>query len=113
VKLIQGGRGSGKTTELVDWWLDDQEHRGIVTDCHQSAEQLASRVYVRAEEKAIEVDNLHLFGNIVSVHRAQRIRGRNSNMTWAVDELEMVLHAMLGVPIEQATLNNHNEIWVL
>jgi hypothetical protein len=91
MKLIIGGRQTGKTTELVNWWMERPVYRAIIVAGQQRADWIIRDI---AGEDKVLADLASR--RIWSASNAPRdLRGWDIAEV-AVDEIDTVLGMLLG-----------------
>jgi F0F1-type ATP synthase alpha subunit len=102
VKLIIGARRTGKTTELIDWWLKNPEQRAIVTAGQQRANWIVKEIH----EYGGEYRHLGSRRVMSITDYVRRTQGHNEFHEVVIDELDDCLALLLGSrnPIVAATL---------
>lgn len=102
MKVLNWPRASGKTTQLLRWWVEDPMHRQIVVGSASRRSMILG---------LLVADYGHVFQrpflekaviNASGVSPTTRLRAQG--VTLAIDELDDVLHALFGRPVEIVTL---------
>ena len=96
MNILTMPRGGGKTTQAIGWLLGDRQSRVIVT--FDGPVRFLRRQLI--DEHGFDVDEAAR-AVIAASEARNALRGRD--VTVFVDELEWVLHDLLGAPVEMAT----------
>lgn len=106
-----GGRRSGKTTRLLNWWLEDPYNRHIICSTEQRAMHVRHMASELAAHAQIEIGTY--FNNIVSTNPrgAKRWEGIQGQKI-AIDDLEEVLGVLFQHRIDASAMNIETVHWM-
>lgn len=97
MRLVVGGRASGKTFKMVNWLKASPNHI-LVVHSEQEAHRIREDYYL----------NLGECNRIISVHSALngKLRGSRRETVIAIDNLDLMLPFIMGASIGPVTLTN-------
>ena len=99
IRLIAGGRQTGRTSALVEWALKEEAGTPRYIVCHSAEE--AHRVFREDVDRA-EAEERPPIRMPITLDELQSYRGQPA--IFAVDNLELILSRLLGPNVALATL---------
>lgn len=112
MNIIIGDRGKGKTTQIIEWFLDDPHNRVIITHSEHYARQLRSIVFrksVSSRNREISKELLEKAITYPSGLISTRYKGKQIG----IDNVEMVLANFFNNGIDTITANLDGKVTLL
>lgn len=100
MKILQGDRGTGKTTRMISWFIENPVHRGIIVPNSQQRLYVIKEIkkfFPHMEEAKLRWDTGELVWtkNIWTPANWSQRAGRDINEIW-IDNFDMLLYHLAG-----------------
>lgn len=96
--IFTGGRRSGKTEKMIDWFLGDPRNRIIVTNNKEQAEYLKKMIRERMG------DRFPYYPQIISYHDSGYLLRGSRNFEVGIDNLDLILSTLFRNSVEFVTV---------
>lgn len=97
--ILAGGRRTGKTGKMIEWFLADPMNRVIVTPNVQQANYIIKRI------KSSMGDDYPFLGHIIHYQDARRFLAGSRNFEIGVENLDMIMYQMFSNSVDFATVS--------
>lgn len=98
--IYAGGRRSGKTAKMIEWFLADPQNRIIVTPNKIQAEYIKKRIL----EVTGSFGDFPFLSQIISYHDTERLLRGSRNFEIGTENLDLILHQVFHNSVEFATV---------
>lgn len=95
--IYAGGRRTGKTGKMIEWFLADPQDRIIITP------NKVQTVYLQKRIRSSMGNNFPFYAHIVSYYDAEFLLHGSRGFLIGVENLDMLLNQLFNNPVEFAT----------
>lgn len=96
--ILAGGRRTGKSGKMIEWFLADPMNRVIVTPNVTQANDLVKRI------KSSMGAGFPYYGHIMPYHQSESLLYGSRNFEVGIENLEMVLNQRFSNPVAFVTV---------
>lgn len=97
--IYAGGRRTGKTGKMIEWFLADPQNRIIVAPNKVQADYIKNRI------KSSMGKEYPFLGHIITHYESERMLRGTRNFTLGIENLDMILNQMYSNTVEFATVS--------